>query len=74
MIQPDTVFLPRPLLQHLRAQDGKIVKEMPVLPEQRPEHIRHGETDVGVREVWQLPPLVPLPGSGGLMPATGAGA
>ena len=37
--------------QHLRSQDGKIVKEMPVPPEQRPEHVRHGQADVGVRDV-----------------------
>ena len=49
--QPDAVFLSRPLLQHLRSQDGKIVKEMPVPPEQRPEHVRHGQADVGVRDV-----------------------
>ena len=60
--QPDAVFLPCPLLQHLRTQDGKIVKEMPVLPKQRPEHIRHGEADVGVGDVGKLSPLIPLPG------------
>ena len=27
--QPDAIFLPRPLLQHLRAQHGQIVEEMP---------------------------------------------
>ena len=72
--QPAAVFLPRPLLQHLRAQDGQIVEEMSVPLEQRPEHIRHGEADVGVRNVGQLPPLVALPRSGGLMAATSRSA
>ena len=58
----------------LRPQDGKIVKEMSVPPEQRPEYVRHGQADVGVRNVGQLPPLVPLPGSRGPMAATGTGA
>ncbi len=47
---------------------------MPVPLKYRPEHIRHGQADVGVRDVGQLPPLIPLPGFGGSMPATGAGA
>ena len=44
------------LLQYLRPQNGKIVKEMPVPLKYRPEHIRHGQADVGVRDVGQLPP------------------
>ena len=49
--QPDAVCLPRPLLQYLRAQDRQVVQEMSVLLEQRPEHIRHGQADVGVGDV-----------------------
>ena len=49
--QPNAVLLPSPLLQHLRAQNGQVVQEMPVPLEQRPEHLRHGEADVGVRDV-----------------------
>ena len=45
--QPDAVFLPRPLLQHLCAQDRQIVQEVPVSPEQRPwrfdEALTHSE-------------------------------
>ena len=71
--QANAVFLSRPLLQHLRAQDGEIVQEMPVPPEQRPEDIGHGQADVGIRDVGQFSRLVALPGSGGLVPATGTG-
>ena len=49
--QPDAIFLLRPLLQDLRAQDGKAMEEMSVPLEQRPEHIRHGQADVGVGDI-----------------------
>ena len=49
--EPDAVFLPSPLLQHVRTQNGQIMQEMPVALEQRPEHIRHGQADVGVGNI-----------------------
>jgi hypothetical protein len=72
--QPDSVFLSRPLLQDLGAQDRKIVEEMPVLLEERPKAVRHGQGDVGVRNLGKLPPLVALPGARGLMSAARTGA
>ena len=72
--EPDAIFLPSPLLQHLRTQDRQIVQEMPVSLKQRPEHIRHGEGNVSVRDVGELPPLISLPGSGRLTPTTGTSA
>ena len=49
--QPDAVLLPSPLLQDLGAQHRQIVEEMSVPSEQRPEHVRHGEADVGIGDV-----------------------
>ena len=39
-------------------QDGKVVNEMPVPPKQRPEHIGHGQADVGVGDITPERPRI----------------
>ena len=72
--QPHAVGPANPLLDDLGPQGRQVMEQLSVVLEDWPEHVRHREADVVVRDVGQLSPLLALPQCRGPVAATGAGA
>ncbi len=72
--QPHAVCPPGQTFDDLGPEGRQVMEQVAVVPEQGPEHIRHGEGDVGIGCVGEFPPLVALPERRRPVAATWTGA
>jgi hypothetical protein len=62
-----------PLQHRLTTDRSQVVQQVPVVLENAPENIRHGEDKTGIGGIWELGPLLPLPLKRRSISAAGAG-
>ena len=59
--RPYSVLVFHPLQYRLTANGREVMQQVPVLFKNKPENIGHGKDKAGIRDLWELGPLLPLP-------------